>query len=287
MDIKLFSKFFKLLVISIILPVFIGLAMKWEAKGRRHLKRQHELLSQGPYLITQGGKIANSYSKDSLLSAKDKFPRLAYYLPIYLTKDLKFMIAPTEVAQPDRQKEHSLLYTKDLEQWQSQAPFNKYFSLSEFLQNFPTAVVLIDIRDNIEHLNQKLIAVIEQAKAQERAMFYSKYGNIVRNMEDLKPHWLHMVPGSDIPKVYLMSQVFLQELAPINFPISYFPHNKNSYPLLNLKILKEIKRRSKHFILDIDQYHEFTDLHLDTALLGIISEDFDKLRTLSDAHFNN
>lgn len=280
-------KFFKLLAFSVTLPILFGLFIKYEGKGRRHLQRQHPVLSTSHFLITKGGALPDqNYSQASLQTAVDKIPGIAFYLPIYITKDNHFLVSTEELAKFNTKKEHSVFYNQELQNWQDQQTKHKLLTLEKALQSFPTTKIIIDIKDNVASVNQSLIPIIEKHQASKRCIFYSRYGNIIRNLKELKPHWLLSVPGSDLPKVYLMSQLFLQEAAPIYFPITFFK-TENSFSYFNQRIANEILRRKQHFLFEGSLDKIPNRKKLSPAFLAFMSNNFSTLLKLSDAHFNN
>jgi glycerophosphoryl diester phosphodiesterase len=124
--------------------------------------------------------------------------------------------------------------------------------LETILKAFPNRMFVINLQEYEEGGKERIIKVIDDAKAGERALISSPEDGILRDLREAEPTWLFGTSRAQVTRLIMLSQLFLSASAPMRGDVFVWDP---LIPLhrINERVWAEVERRKMKSVIAIDE----------------------------------
>ena len=148
----------------------------------------------------------------------------------------------------------------------------KVLTLKELLAHFPERFFILNFQDYKAGLDERILAVIDEAKAGDRVLISSPEDGILRDLRARRPTWVFGTSQAQATVLLMLSELGLEAAAPIQGDVFVGPSAQGASLFhLSDRIINEIHRRKMKIVLgpavDGDQARQWRD----EGLEGIVT----------------
>lgn len=145
-------------------------------------------------------------------------------------------------------------------------------TLKELLARYPDRRFVLNFRDYKPGLDDKIIAVIDEAKAGGRVLIQSEQNGLLKDLREKKPEWLFGTSYAQVTQLMLLLPLGLEAYAPIKGDVYVTSVERNGRELVSDAVIAEIHRRQMKILAGPVSADEALILQ-EKGVDGIITDD--------------
>lgn len=226
--------------------------------------------NEGPYLIAyQGGSTTAPNSLDAIESATRLHPRLIIWVDVLMTGD-GTLVAHHDISIPRNEangKPTLVSFMKDAELGVG----DRVAKLEDVLRIVPEHRLILNVREYRPTLDNKLVEIVEGARAGDRVLIQSESDGLLRDVRKLRATWLFGTSQAQITQLLMLIPFGLEAVAPFKGDVYITAFTRGGAKLVKPEVIVEVHRRNrKIFVGPVDDVASGEEL-LKRGVDGVIT----------------
>lgn len=152
-------------------------------------------------------------------------------------------------------------------------------TLKELLARYPNRRFILNFRDYKPGLDDKIIAVINEAKAGDRVLVQSEQNGFLKDLREKQAVWLFGTSHAQVTQLLILLPLGLEGLAPVKGDVYVSETSRRGRDLVSPEVIAEMHRRRKPVFAGPASREEALELRAH-GVEGLISGDPRELITL-------
>lgn len=235
-----------LLSIFTVFILFIGLLITrlW-GQGQQYADFQHPYFEgTRPVIILKAKSVQEI---DEAIAAK---PDIAIWLNVETTFDKKVIVFGKEFLQTEMPFEsyrgpRPMAYESQL----IKRIRPEIRELKDIVAKYPKQRFILNILDNIEHVQEWVTAATKNVGGEKRFILQSDYNVVINSIKDLEPFWLYGSSQADLMRFMAFESMWILPAVQFKGDVYVSPFKLMKRPAFSDDIIAEVRRRKKKIVL--------------------------------------